>query len=357
MTVRITWKRVLVTILTLALAGLLFAWSGLFQISASSGHWKITEWFLHWTMQNSVRTYSTFGTPDKVREDDGLVSAAGHFRQACQVCHGAPGQPPSPQMQAATPPAPDLAETVHHYDDAELFWIVQHGVKYTGMPAWPTQERPDEIRRMVGFLRRLPGMTPRQYEALTHVSARQAPSQLRAGLLESCTGCHGADGLGRKQGDIPILAGQKASYLRDALRDYASGKRASGPMQVAAAPLSESEMAALAEHFATMPGLEDKPLPHTDPILFEGIRERQLPACTRCHAPGKPKPLIAGQHATYLENRLRSWRGEETVIDAHKTQLPMPVIARRIPEKEIRGLARALSEAGGEQPANARPQP
>ena len=76
MTVHLTWKRALAALVTLGLAGLLFAWSGLFQISASSGHWKITDWFLHWTMQNSVRTYSTFQTPENVRDDNGLISAA-----------------------------------------------------------------------------------------------------------------------------------------------------------------------------------------------------------------------------------------------------------------------------------------
>ncbi|MAC58155.1 MAG: cytochrome C [Novosphingobium sp.] len=348
MTVHLTWKRALAALVTLGLAGLLFAWSGLFQISASSGHWKITDWFLHWTMQNSVRTYSTFQTPENVRDDNGLISAAGHFRQACQVCHGAPGAPPSPQMQAATPPAPDLARTVQHYDDAELFWIVQHGVKYTGMPAWPSLDRPDEVRRMVGFLRRLPEMTPRQYRNLTQVPAEPTVSGFRPGVLESCAGCHGTDGLGRKQDDIPVLAGQKPAYLLQSLRDYASGKRGSGPMQVAAAPLSDAEMKALADHFAAMPGLEDIGLPEANPILSAGLPGKQLPACSRCHAPDKPAPLIAGQRVTYLADRLRNWRGEKTTIDANKPQLPMPVIARRIPEEEIEGLAKALSETGAQ---------
>lgn len=345
MTIRITLKRAILTLLGLGLAAMLFAWSGLFQIAASSGHWKITDWFLHWTMQNSVRTYSTFQTPSKVRDDTALISAAGHFRQSCATCHGAPGLPPSPAMQSATPPAPDLATTVGHYDDAELFWIVQHGVKYTGMPAWPTQERPDEVRRMVGFLRRLPGMTHAQFAALTEDSQTAPLAGLRPGLLESCTGCHGADGRGRGQGDIPILAGQKPQALAHALRGYASGERASGPMQVAAAPLSESEIAALARHFAGLPGLRDVPLPETHPIIADGLPRKQLPACAACHRPGKSAPLIGGQKATYIADRLHAWRGDEKIIDAHKPDDPMPVIARRIPEEQIEPLAQALSQA------------
>lgn len=343
MTIRLTWKRVLAAIIALGVGGLLFAWSGLFQIAASSGHWRVTEWFLHWTMQNSARTYSAFQTPKAVRDDSGLVSAAGHFRQACQVCHGAPGQRPSPVMQSATPHAPNLAHTVGEYTDKELFWIVQHGVKYTGMPAWPARDRPDEVRRMVGFLRQLPAMTASEYADLSAPRPTPAAPAAIAGLVAQCASCHGADGLGRTQSDIPVLAGQKKAYLLSSLRSYAAGHRKSGPMQVAASALGPDEMRQLARFYASLPGLKDRPLPRGHRYIAEGNRTKQLPACASCHAPGKTAPLIGGQRAAYLAQRLRTWRGEETMIDAHKSQRPMPVIARRIKEGEIEPLAKSLA--------------
>lgn len=334
MTIRLTWKRLVLGLVAVVLFGMGFAWSGLFPIAASSGHWAITDWFLHWTMQNSARTYSTFQTPKEVRDDGALVSAAGHFRQSCAVCHGAPGTPPSPVMQAATPPAPDLAKTVGDYSDRELFWIVRHGVKYTGMPAWPAGERPDEVRRMVGFLRRLPGMSTEDYRALT-----AAPP----GPLARCTGCHGSDGKGRGQSDIPILSGQKEQFLLSALHDFASGKRQGAVMQGAASGMTETEMRAAARYFANLPGLRSGSLATAHPIADRGLPGKQLPACRSCHAPGKAAPVLSGQRPEYLAARLREWRGEEAVIDARKPRDPMAVIARRIPEAEIDGLAEALS--------------
>jgi cytochrome c553 len=334
MTIRLTWKRLVLGLAALALLGMGFAWSGLFPIAASSGHWAITDWFLHWTMQNSARTYSTFQTPQAVRDDGAPVSAAGHFQQSCAVCHGAPGTPPSPVMQAATPPAPDLARTVGGYSDRELFWIVRHGVKYTGMPAWPAGERPDEVRRMVGFLRRLPDMSAEDYRTLT-----AGPP----GPLARCTGCHGSDGRGRGQADIPIIAGQKEPFLLSAFRDFASGKREGAVMQVAAAGMSETEMRAAARYFANLPGLRAGSPARSHSIADRGLPDKQLPACLSCHAPGKTAPLLSGQRPEYLAARLRLWRGEETVVDARKPRDPMAVIARRIPETEIDGLADALS--------------
>ena len=90
MTIRITWKRVIVTLIGLFALGMAFAWSGVMNLAASSGHWAITDWFLHWTMRNSVRTHAALTVPDDPKARDGVVSAAGLFKASCAACHGAP---------------------------------------------------------------------------------------------------------------------------------------------------------------------------------------------------------------------------------------------------------------------------
>ncbi|MGP7795040.1 c-type cytochrome [Sphingomonas sp. CLY1604] len=342
MTIRITWLRALAAALVLGVAGMLFAWSGVMNLAASSGHWKITDWFLHWAMRSSVRTHAAFTSPDDPADATGLVSAAGHFANACSVCHGAPGVKPAPVMQAATPPAPDLAKNATEWNDKQLFWIVQHGVKYTGMPAWAVQDRPDEVRRMVAFVRRLPGMTPAHYQAL--VGEPDPASDLAA-----CTGCHGVDGKGRGAPDVPVLGGQDPAYLLAALQGYASGRRSSAVMQQVAMRMQPQEMAADARRFAAMLGLDARPAAGaaTDAeaarIVTSGLPAVQLPACASCHAPGKPYPVLAGQRATYIAQRLRDWRGDKNVVDARKSHATMPVIARRIPHDMIDRVARYLA--------------
>lgn len=344
MTVRITWKRLILALLGLGLAGIVFAWSGVFQISASSGHWRVTDWFLHWTMRNSVRTYSLFQVPGNPRDDTGMVSAAGHYRQACQVCHGGPGVRPSPVMQRATPPAPDLAHTAGEWQDKELFWIIQHGVKYTGMPAWGATDRPDEVRRMVAFVRRLPGMSATEYRTLTHNPAAIMPGNLPA-KLATCTGCHGADGRGKGQRDIPILGGQSANYLLTSMQRFASGARPSAVMQAAVSQLSPQDMRQLADHFAALPGLDPKahrPATHSS----RDKSGQAMPTCSGCHAPGKAAPVIHGQKASYIADRLYGWRAEPGVVDARQSSDTMAVIARRIPADRIPRLAQSLEGKG-----------
>jgi len=345
MTIRITWARAIAAIVALIVAGLLFSWSGVFNVAASSGHWKITDWFLHWTMRNSVRTHAALTVPDDPKAGDEVVSAAGLFKESCAACHGAPGVRPLPVMQAATPPAPDLAINAREWTDKQLFWILKHGVKFSGMPAWAAKDRDDEVRRMVAFVRLLPEMSPATYRALTEVpgSGTAGPDAARIAV---CAGCHGTDGRGRGQPDMPVLGGQSPVYLRAALQAYATGKRQSAVMANAAATLTPGEMTRLARHFAAMPGLGTTTASgsvNAARIVREGLPAKQLPACASCHALGKPYPVLAGQSASYIAQRLRNWRGDETVVDARKSQATMPVIARRIPEDMIDPIAAYLA--------------
>ena len=96
----------------------------------------------------------------------------------------------------------------------------------------------------------------------------------------------------------------------------------SAVMANAAATLTPDDMTRLADHFAAMPGIGSvTPLGSTEAVRIdrEGLPKLQLPACASCHAPGKPYPVLAGQRASYIAQRLRHWRGDETVVDARKS--------------------------------------
>lgn len=356
MMLKITGKRALVAAAVLFVLGMAIAWSGIINIGASTGHWAITDWFLHWSMRNAVRTYAAATVNEPATDATGLVSAAGHYASTCAACHGAPGERPSPVMQSATPNAPDLSVTAKTWSDEQLFWIIKHGVKFTPMPAWPALDRDDEVRRMAAFVRRLPAMTPENYRSLAYGSGRIVggePKRLED-VLPDCERCHADDG--RDQPDIPVLAGQKPAYLFAALDAYASGRRSSGVMSAAAARIDPAVRRALANHYAALPGLSEHRMTavaanltagnrSAERIVANGLPAINLPACSKCHAPGKRPdyPVLAGQKPQYLAARLRQWRGDASIVDARKPNDTMPMIARRIPEDMIDPLAHLLA--------------
>src|SRR5690606_11845272 len=53
---RVGWKHLAGGLAGLVAAGMLVVWIGVIDITASSGHWKVTNWFLHWAMRSSIRT-------------------------------------------------------------------------------------------------------------------------------------------------------------------------------------------------------------------------------------------------------------------------------------------------------------
>ncbi len=297
-----------------AFVGFLGVVSGLVPIAASSGHWGLTEWFLHFAMQKSVGTHS-FGIEAPKLDDPRLVTiGAGHYEGGCRPCHGAPGRPMPVVPQFMTPKAPKLEERVGQYSDAELFYVVRHGVKFTAMPAWPAKTREDEVWPVVAFLRELPKLDEPGYRALVFGSNPQtnAPADAPRVVVDRCARCHGFDGLGR-EGAFPRLAAQRAEYMREALDAYVRGARHSGIMRPIAAELDAGARDEAVSWYASRP----RPPPAADvpPALGEtiarhGIPDRRIPACVGCHGPGDaPKhagyPRLAGQWPEYLALQLR----------------------------------------------------
>jgi cytochrome c553 len=72
---------------------------------------------------------------------------------------------------------------------------------------------------------------------------------------QTCVACHGTDGAATTTPDYPILAGQYADYLEQALHDYKSGKRKNPIMAGIIAGVDEKDFPALAKFFSQQKGL------------------------------------------------------------------------------------------------------
>ena len=141
---------------------------GVVSVSATDRHWNITEWALRTTLRSSVRAAARDITPPPGVDlrDPGLAERAfGHYSVACTTCHGAPGVGPSPWM-VTNPPSPLLVETADRWSDGELYWIVKHGIKMTGMPALGPTHQDGDLWAIAAFVRQLPTMTPEAYQAM-----------------------------------------------------------------------------------------------------------------------------------------------------------------------------------------------
>jgi len=133
MKIVVTWKKLAGLVVLGMGTALLVGWSGFVSISAASGHWTLTRWFLGWTMKNAVETQAMLITkPQSVDLDDPalILRSAGHYATGCAACHGAPGVPQSPVVEEMVPGPPRLEGKIGEWSDEELFWIVKNGIKW-----------------------------------------------------------------------------------------------------------------------------------------------------------------------------------------------------------------------------------
>jgi cytochrome c553/cytochrome c5 len=312
-----------------AAAALLVIISGIVPIKASSGHWAITAALLDFAKVRSVATHS-FGVQSPSLDDPALVlRGASHYESGCYPCHGGPGGGVPPVMAAMTPVPPELSGRIARWTAEELFSIVKHGIKFTGMPAWPAQERDDEVWAVVAFLRRMPRLDVTEYRRLAYgepVSSPIAGPSLATSVhepppavLNICSRCHGPYGTGRGPGAFPALAGQRRAYLYSSLRAFADRTRFSGIMSTIAANLDDQTMRDAANYYEGLaPRSADGStdvfsLARGEGIAHRGIPASDVPSCADCHGPTEnPRnpayPVLAGQHARYLALQLELFK-------------------------------------------------
>ncbi len=161
-----TLKTIVISAAVAMVAAIGFAYSGFYDVGASSTHSGFVNWFLSTASHASVkRRASDIQVPDL--EDENLVLAgANDYNSMCAACHGAPGIRPEPVGQGLNPPAPDLTEEAAEMTPAELFWVTKNGIKMTGMPEWGATHEDEAIWPVVAFMTKLPELDETAYQTL-----------------------------------------------------------------------------------------------------------------------------------------------------------------------------------------------
>jgi len=310
--------------------------SGAYNVAASAKHFYITDRLIKLVLWRSIDTHSA-GIDVPSLQDPGFARLGGqHFVTGCEPCHGAPGVPQSPIAAGMYPAAPSLGEITGGWSDAELFWIVRHGLKFTGMPQWAGSGRTEEVWPVVAFLRTLPSMSPQEYAALSAATDDGHSFALAPAVdgLAACARCHGDADSPPISDLVPPLQGQSAAYLERALEDFASNRRQSGIMEPLAVALSPERRAELATAYAAMAMPPARPrnageavdagemnpkaegavtadaLAVGRRIAEHGLQDKNVAACLGCHSGDRSPqfPRLDALSADYIALQVRLFR-------------------------------------------------
>jgi len=91
---------------------------------------------------------------------ENLREARLHFADHCAICHGNDGGGETLVGRGLYPKPPDLRQNeTQNLSDGELFWIIENGVRFTGMPAFATPGAENDSWKLVLFIRHLRQLT------------------------------------------------------------------------------------------------------------------------------------------------------------------------------------------------------
>ncbi|HET9401549.1 MAG TPA: c-type cytochrome [Candidatus Acidoferrales bacterium] len=84
--------------------------------------------------------------------DLNLLDGMRAYKTYCAGCHGDPAQPKSPLAESFYPPAPQFLSDMPDMPENENFYIIKHGIRFTGMPAWEKLAGDEQIWKVATFL-------------------------------------------------------------------------------------------------------------------------------------------------------------------------------------------------------------
>jgi len=158
----------------LCAAAAVYLYGGFYSVAASEPHSGFIAWSLEHIRDASVARHVDAGLTGSL-DDPALIKKGAHefVEEGCVDCHGGPGVEPEKFATGMRPEPPELAEHAHHLDAAETVWIIRHGIKMTGMPAFGGHTDADEQRALVAFVLHIKSVPPAEFRTIKQQTAQK----------------------------------------------------------------------------------------------------------------------------------------------------------------------------------------
>jgi mono/diheme cytochrome c family protein len=152
-----------------AIVAAVFFFGGFYSVAGTEEDPGFLNWALVQVRQASVARHAK-DTPPMSLDDPAVVQqgARAFSERGCVNCHGAPGAEWQKFSEGLRPDPPDLKEIAPQREAPQLFWVIKHGIKMTGMPSFGLIEVPDrEIWAIAAFVKKLPNVSDADFKAWT----------------------------------------------------------------------------------------------------------------------------------------------------------------------------------------------
>jgi mono/diheme cytochrome c family protein len=132
-------------------------------------------WLAHLARTAAIPAEAKARTNPIPESPEVLAEASAHWADHCASCHSNDGSGEALMGRNMYPPAPDMRRPeTRQRTDGELFYIIQNGVRLTGMPGWggPGDHDEEDSWKLVHFIRRLPQLTFEEKKAMEKLNPK-----------------------------------------------------------------------------------------------------------------------------------------------------------------------------------------
>src|SRR5881296_1256716 len=164
MTPRLPFKHVAFVVALLFAAACLYGWSIIARGFSARDEPSYLEAFLARRLQRLAIPSDARDVRNPVEASPQVLSAAmAHYADHCAICHGNDGRGATIIGKGLYPKPPDMTNpATQQLTDGELYYIIENGIRFTGMPAFgeePGNTQNKETWDLVHFIRHLPRIT------------------------------------------------------------------------------------------------------------------------------------------------------------------------------------------------------
>jgi mono/diheme cytochrome c family protein len=168
----------LIAVIVIAGGGILMGAHG---FSAREPPGVVEQWIARRVRSIAVPDNAKTLTNPAADSPEVVADARAHWADHCAACHANNGSGDVEIGKHLYPPAPDMrAADTQSMSDGELFYIIQNGIRLTGMPAWGNGSQHDsqDTWKLVRFIRHLPKLTAEEAAEMEKLNPK-SPDELK----------------------------------------------------------------------------------------------------------------------------------------------------------------------------------
>jgi mono/diheme cytochrome c family protein len=170
---------VVVTVLIIIIGGYLYAKQGYMDFSADQKPSSAETHFAMAAVDASTDRHAGNQKNPLQPTDENIGAATVLYRNHCAGCHGTPSNPDSQFGHSFNPPVPQFFKEGSDMADNQTFYIIQHGIRWSGMPAWSKTLSENQTWQIVTFLSHLEKLPPAAQKELAPAESSAPASTTR----------------------------------------------------------------------------------------------------------------------------------------------------------------------------------